>query len=390
MRSSCDIVVGNLDLVTEILLRLPVKDVARYKCVSKQWLSLISNPLFCHSHTRRLFITSTPCFLWKDISDSEFERIPVTKSDTDPSPVRTYKFYNTRGVPSIMQSCNGLLLCKTIYVSFRVKIMRTSVEVVNPTTKHLLRLKPSLIFNDEKLSAIYLCFDPLRSIHFKVVLFLRAKSGSGSITNDKTSCPNKFEIKEYSSETGSWNEAVVFFTGSPNFIVDAGVYCNGAIHWYTPGENSVYFDVYQKRFNSLPEPASNDGKNMHVKYFGEFKGHLHLILIENEESLDFDILELKEDYSAWIVRYHVDLNLIGDAFPLHFHHPFSVLCVVHQANEEDSIVVLWVDSKIVSYNLKNHTSTIIYEVDLPWYVSGDEAGKLFDHYFEILLNVGLN
>ncbi|KAJ6976543.1 hypothetical protein D5086_022765 [Populus alba] len=49
--SSAEVIGNNLDLVTEILLRVPAKPLLKFKCVSKQWLSLISDPKFCVSHT---------------------------------------------------------------------------------------------------------------------------------------------------------------------------------------------------------------------------------------------------------------------------------------------------------------------------------------------------
>ncbi|XP_057436190.1 F-box/kelch-repeat protein At3g23880-like [Lotus japonicus] len=38
------------ELIVEILLRLPVRSLLRFKCVCKKWLSTISDPQFCKSH----------------------------------------------------------------------------------------------------------------------------------------------------------------------------------------------------------------------------------------------------------------------------------------------------------------------------------------------------
>ncbi|EEF35969.1 hypothetical protein RCOM_1028290 [Ricinus communis] len=38
------------DIAIDILLRLPVKPLLRFKCVSKTWYSLISDPCFIKSH----------------------------------------------------------------------------------------------------------------------------------------------------------------------------------------------------------------------------------------------------------------------------------------------------------------------------------------------------
>ncbi|XP_031284053.1 F-box/kelch-repeat protein At3g23880-like [Pistacia vera] len=41
------------DLVRDILLRLPVKSLLRFKCVSKSWLSLISNHKLAITHLNK-------------------------------------------------------------------------------------------------------------------------------------------------------------------------------------------------------------------------------------------------------------------------------------------------------------------------------------------------
>ncbi|XP_039049188.1 F-box protein At2g40925-like [Hibiscus syriacus] len=52
MNRSAEEIGNNHDLLTQLLLRLPTKSLLKFKCVSKQWLSLISDPQFCLSHTR--------------------------------------------------------------------------------------------------------------------------------------------------------------------------------------------------------------------------------------------------------------------------------------------------------------------------------------------------
>ncbi|KAK9266693.1 hypothetical protein L1049_012612 [Liquidambar formosana] len=44
--SSFDVIAANDDLLTEILLRLPIQSLFQFKSVSKHWLSLISDPHF--------------------------------------------------------------------------------------------------------------------------------------------------------------------------------------------------------------------------------------------------------------------------------------------------------------------------------------------------------
>ncbi|KAI5648198.1 hypothetical protein M9H77_34203 [Catharanthus roseus] len=40
------------DIITEILLRLPVKSLKRFQCVAKRWDSMISNPAFAKAHLK--------------------------------------------------------------------------------------------------------------------------------------------------------------------------------------------------------------------------------------------------------------------------------------------------------------------------------------------------
>ncbi|KAL6139493.1 hypothetical protein ACLB2K_057797 [Fragaria x ananassa] len=49
--SLAETVANTEELLTEILVRVPARPLVRFKCVSKHWLSLISDPRFCRLHT---------------------------------------------------------------------------------------------------------------------------------------------------------------------------------------------------------------------------------------------------------------------------------------------------------------------------------------------------
>ncbi|KAK9287324.1 hypothetical protein L1049_015739 [Liquidambar formosana] len=111
-------------------------------------------------------------------------------------------------------------------------------------------------------------------------------------------------IDIYSSETCSWRspasgEPLTFTTG-PAIALNWFVYCNDAIHWDSRGKSSLYFDTHSERLKTMPIPPRRRGALFHIPwYFVEFGGHLHLIVIDRHSLVEFDIWELKKNYSGW-------------------------------------------------------------------------------------------
>lgn len=91
------------------------------------------------------------------------------------------------------------------------------------------------------------------------------------------------------------------------------MFWNGSIHWI--GAWSC-FDIDSECIDEMPMPAlPGFRRNFHTgkpMLFGESNGHLPLIL--ELFTTKFQVFEMKNDYSGWFVKYHVDLDGIVVAF----------------------------------------------------------------------------
>lgn len=146
-----------------------------------------------------------------------------------------------------------------------------------------------------------------------------------------------------------------------------GVFWNGSIHWMGAW---LRFDIDSECIEEMPMPALprfrhnlRNGKHM---LFGVSNGHLHLI--EELFTTKFQVFEMENDYSCWFVKYHVDLDGFVAAFPAIVHsylEPFSTVCreyyafsilgVIREENKDESLLLLNVPDKIVSYSFKDGT-----------------------------------
>ncbi|MED6128971.1 hypothetical protein PIB30_103242, partial [Stylosanthes scabra] len=272
----------------------------------------------------------------------------------------------------IQQSCNGLLLWKSTSAA-NALLQRCRFYVSNQTTGRYVAIDQFGHKSHEKFSKPFLAFEPWKSPHYKIIFFFKVDEDGNKLTT-------KMKMSVYSSATGSWTKLDLLpsFPNNIDYSCD-GVYCNGAIHWYALGENSVHFDIDRLCLKTLPTSPSHQ---LEVVHFGGCGRNLHLTVGKRHESSRYNIWELKEDYSGWIARYHVDLSSID----LHG-FLFEFKCVVRQPPKEDEdeesmLAILIVNlQKFVAYNLKDHSSRVFYEEPAP-------CPPNFHHqYFETLVGV---
>lgn len=378
------------DLLIEILARLPVKPLLKFKCVSKRWLSLISNPQlsFSHSQFHRGLKPSPTAILINDFyySTPDFRIIPLDPSATQKVEL-SLDFLNFPRI-SILQSCNGLLLLSSSFLvspsemflpDYGRSVHRSSSVVTeddrgiayllcNPTTrqfkklsfpsplKEKMRIPYPLLNYQHRVVFVCFAFDPKRSPYYKIIVMIKLNKSF-------------VEIYIYSSETDTWTSRTTDVTDlcmdiefSPIGFHN-GFYCNGAIHWYRKvgHPSAVYFDLDNEIFKKMALPPELD-----VWYFGESDGHLYVIggLVDLFLPLDYVVLEMAADYSEWFVRYHINLQSMREESSELSWKVCEVLSIICAKDEKESVVVVLVDGVVMSYKVSDGTSKRIF--DLEW------------------------
>ncbi|KAK6117848.1 hypothetical protein DH2020_048411 [Rehmannia glutinosa] len=259
----------------------------------------------------------------------------------------------------IVQSCNGLLLCS----NFRARLHNRKYYVYNPTTNKFSTL-PKIDEgggNSVRIHGMSLAFDPAKSPHYKVVCVRQLGLDSGEY---------EYQFEVYSSETGPWRKCGEPFTTQVNF--ENGVYWNGAIHWVNNGiGDSLYFNTDDQNLRIMPMPPIPDGWDWRSNYyFGESCDHLHYIEIIGPQ-IQFNVYEMRRDYSEWFIKYKVDLMPVVAMYPGMirnnfdptdwYYYAFSIFSLVRGEKDEDSFLVLQIPGKAIRYNLVYQTFEMIHE-----------------------------
>ncbi|CAN6356449.1 unnamed protein product [Urochloa humidicola] len=295
----------------DILSRVPAKSICRFKCVSKAWLDLITDP-----HHRKKLPQAMQGLFCQATNTSEddlsydfsfVDLVPrAVPLDIDPS----FSFLTQQ--PEIqfihfMDSCNGLILFEHCQEPHSDKL---GYIVCNPTTKEWKHVPAcgSLTLSTYP----YLAFDPAVSSHFHLIQFHFQVDDRG----------NFLSVHAYSSETGAWTDNQIdekveegLLEGWHQFSFLLGNcqpcrFVNGFLHLivYVPKQNKiVVVDVQGKARRTMPVPSRG------MFYFGESQGKLHYMTAEKlntgESECKLSIWVL-QDYDAheWMLKGTVNTN----------------------------------------------------------------------------------
>ncbi|XP_075524122.1 F-box/kelch-repeat protein At3g23880-like [Primulina tabacum] len=238
------------DILENILSRLPIKSLLRFKTVCKSWNAMIKDPGFAETHSKQSNISNSRCFFASHtLKDDTYSLIKFKGHEFYTESVcqfqsEEYKFDH------ILCGCEGILLFKHT----NQETLKKKFVLLNPFTRNISTF--SCPFFDEihaprmhPSEGYGLCFDKYEDDYKFIAVLLGGKYMVYSIKND------------------SWVERRSELTGC---LGREGTYVNGVVYWVMSTCSSlfsytgiVYFDPKDDLLKKLNGPEDFE----HHAYF---------------------------------------------------------------------------------------------------------------------------
>ncbi|XP_034699262.1 F-box protein CPR1-like [Vitis riparia] len=293
------------DLIINILTRLPAKALCKFRCVSKQWLNLISDPYFVSLHHTRsrsnpnlLLVRSSP----HDATDASNENLTLDITCSQMNSYSDHEFAVT-----IKESTVHMLPSRWDLVFFAGE---NAFYVCNPSIQEFFKLPHCSTCTSGEVNA-GLGFNSATKEYVLVHLFDRSM--------DTYEYDIGIEVLRLSecrlggSDSGSWK--VVEGKNCPCQIRGWGVFVGNSFYWMIwdefeqPGEEAiVYFDLDREEFGVVAAPKGCFDTE-EVWFLVELRGFLCLV-DSTTRPFTIDIWMMKdcEKVGEWVREYSIDLS----------------------------------------------------------------------------------
>ncbi|TKY71483.1 putative F-box protein [Spatholobus suberectus] len=299
------------DVVINILKRLPVKSLIRFKCVSKDWLNLLeTTPYFTQQHLRHS--AHNNAFLLLQRIPRQPRPLPFSSCLIGPdiNVVCNPRFADIASpAAKIVASCNGLLCLRD----------KTALSLVNPATRQTKQVPGTTLFG---FHYVGFGFSPAVNDYKIVRISMSVFDEEDQIVVLDDVRVDRAEV--YSLTTGSWRE-IDATNLRPLCLVSSSVATTGTIFWLatmtsdsdTDSEFVVSFDIGRELFTllngpPLPPSPTRSYSNVLVVYNDKLAMFRHYI-IGNFESCSFDLWVLEDVRNhtcggpgeSWVKMYSV-------------------------------------------------------------------------------------
>ena len=277
-----------LDVIAEILSRLPVKFLSRYLCVSKQWYALIHSQAFINLHLRRSIESNTDrtLILHQQHATVPFDYFSVHLRNDDPfgKPMKIQHPPLPVCVNMSTQQIHGLVF---------VHSNTGELAIWNPLIRRYRKL-PTLEKVFPRITiALGFGYDTLNDDYkvLRVVQFLN----------------REFDVKMYSLKSKSWKNIKEQWPKKGWKRSSKTVSVNGALHWLV-AENKqgpvmiLAFDLANEKFRDFATPRQPPTYGAERFLEAGLEGFLEACLEVLNGKLCFIVNLDKKDNEVWLME----------------------------------------------------------------------------------------
>uniref|UniRef100_A0A7N0VJD1 F-box domain-containing protein n=1 Tax=Kalanchoe fedtschenkoi TaxID=63787 RepID=A0A7N0VJD1_KALFE len=288
------------ELLTEILVRLPVKSLSRFKCCSKQWCSLISSDDFIDQHLQQTQERCRLLALSDSVGPDNLRSVLVSSIYSDPAnPEFVYVDPPISAQPildamlfyfQIDLSCNGLVLVRSAALS--------EYLVWNPTIRELESLPP-IPLPDSELNYIGL-LEPAIGFGYD-----EANKDYKVVAPISLSSPDEMPLERiymmYSSRPKAWRKINV--PDKYHILSDSSCpqQLYGALHWlsytYDNHVTILSFELAADELHEIPTPWSQFPEMPYMKLW-KYEGHLSIVMANQMGTV----------YNVWGMKGYLEKN----------------------------------------------------------------------------------
>jgi F-box interacting protein len=288
------------DIAIEIFLRLPLKSLIRFKCLSKYFESLISNQTFVKYHLQRsqkntnLLIKFTDCLKSFSLVNDDISLSTIVKDFDFGSRLKSkYK---------VVGSCNGLVCL----IAIKRPGTKYLVCLWNPSTKSL-SYKASLLVHSQSWSwgcppydMFGFGYDSL-SDTYKVVVVNFKTSNNDSL---------KSEVNVYNKHDNCWRN-IQNFPGFGILTRNPGMYLNGTLNWFATSNFDcdwkipvyiVSLDLGKETYKQLSLPSCFDQAHR----VGRWRAKPSLGILKDRLCFSYDDVERTQFFLWQMNEYGVE------------------------------------------------------------------------------------
>ncbi|XP_071705138.1 F-box/kelch-repeat protein At3g06240-like [Rutidosis leptorrhynchoides] len=348
------------DIATEILYYVPVKSAGRFRCVSKEWNTLLSSPHFIkihqHKHNRNHII-----FIGH--GDLSLNSLPLVDFEEKTVLTPTNIDVNSRYVKKacIHGSCNGLVLVSTLNSQKNHSIF----VLLNPTTREFTEIS----MPDYSYKVTYNIKKRLIMVGF----------GYDSVTDDYKILYNYLYsldcmyVYAYSLRSGTWKHVDSCYNYSFDKMVFGdtlhGVFVDGFIHCFAKRRSDglrviLGFSLADEKFNEVASPDDVDiGEDGCI--LADLGGKLAIFLTSDCEVWLMNEYGVQESWNKTFIQGLYGYRIL--LFEPMIYKTGEILIVANSSRElfiydtegRGSLKKIKIDSKNYMANLRSYVESLV-------------------------------